>query len=79
MENKKHVVIVGGGFAGLQLMKGLDRSDKYNITLVDINNYNFFPPLLYQLAAGFMSLLLFLILLDDCSGSIKMRALEWGC
>lgn len=54
MENKKHVVIVGGGFAGLQLMKGLDRSDKYNITLVDINNYNFFPPLLYQLAAGFM-------------------------
>ena len=54
MENKKHVVIVGGGFAGLQLMKGLDRSNKYNITLVDINNYNFFPPLLYQLAAGFM-------------------------
>lgn len=54
MENKKHVVIVGGGFAGLQLMKGLDRSDKYKITLVDINNYNFFPPLLYQLAAGFM-------------------------
>ena len=54
MENKKHVVIVGGGFAGLQLMKGLDRSDKYNITFVDINNYNFFPPLLYQLAAGFM-------------------------
>ena len=54
MENKKHVVIVGGGFAGLQLMKGLDRSDKYKITLVDINNYNFFPPLLYQLAAGSM-------------------------
>ena len=54
MENKKHVVIVGGGFAGLELMKGLDRSDKYKITLVDINNYNFFPPLLYQLAAGFM-------------------------
>lgn len=54
MENKKHVVIVGGGFAGLQLMKGLDRLDKYKITLVDINNYNFFPPLLYQLAAGFM-------------------------
>ena len=54
MENKKHVVIVGGGFAGLELMKGLDRADKYKITLVDINNYNFFPPLLYQLAAGFM-------------------------
>ena len=54
MENKKHIVIVGGGFAGLELVKVLNRSDKYKITLVDMNNYNFFPPLLYQLAAGFM-------------------------
>lgn len=54
MENKKHIVIVGGGFAGLELVKELNRSDKYHITLVDMNNYNFFPPLLYQLAAGFM-------------------------
>ena len=54
MENKKHIVIVGGGFAGLELVKELNRSDKYKITLVDMNNYNFFPPLLYQLAAGFM-------------------------
>ena len=54
MENKKHIVIVGGGFAGLELVKVLNRSGKYKITLVDMNNYNFFPPLLYQLAAGFM-------------------------
>ena len=54
MENKKHIVIVGGGFAGLELVKELNRSGKYKITLVDMNNYNFFPPLLYQLAAGFM-------------------------
>ncbi len=54
MENKKHIVIVGGGFAGLELVKVLNRPDKYKITLVDMNNYNFFPPLLYQLAAGFM-------------------------
>ena len=54
MENKKHIVIVGGGFAGLELVKELNRSGKYHITLVDMNNYNFFPPLLYQLAAGFM-------------------------
>jgi len=51
---KKHVVIVGGGFAGLELIKELNRSGKYKITLVDMNNYNFFPPLLYQVAAGFM-------------------------
>ena len=54
MENKKHIVIVGGGFAGLELVKVLNCSGKYKITLVDMNNYNFFPPLLYQLAAGFM-------------------------
>ena len=54
MENKKHIVIVGGGFAGLELVKVLNRSGKFKITLVDMNNYNFFPPLLYQLAAGFM-------------------------
>lgn len=54
MENKKHIVIVGGGFAGLQLIKTLEKSGKYAITLVDMNNYNFFPPLLYQIAAGFM-------------------------
>lgn len=52
--NKQHIVIVGGGFAGLQLIKELDASGKYQITLVDVNNYNFFPPLLYQVAAGFM-------------------------
>ena len=54
MENKKHIVIVGGGFGGLELMKELNHTGKYCITLVDMNNYNFFPPLLYQLAAGFM-------------------------
>lgn len=54
MKHKKHIVIVGGGFAGLQLVKELNRSDKFRVTLVDMNNYNFFPPLLYQVAAGFM-------------------------
>lgn len=54
MKNKKHIVIVGGGFAGLQLIRELDKSNKFHITLVDMNNYNFFPPLLYQVAAGFI-------------------------
>lgn len=54
MNEKKHIVIVGGGFAGLEVIKHLHQSDPYDITLVDLNNYNFFPPLLYQVAAGFM-------------------------
>ncbi len=54
MSNKKTVVIVGGGFAGLQLIKSIGNTDLYNVILVDTNNYNFFPPLIYQVAAGFM-------------------------
>ncbi|MCR8666452.1 NAD(P)/FAD-dependent oxidoreductase [Aestuariibaculum sp. M13] len=51
---KTHIVVVGGGFAGLEFINHLGNSDRYQITLVDINNYNFFPPLIYQVSTGFM-------------------------
>ena len=51
----KHTVIIGGGFAGVNLARELARSADHRITLIDKNNYNFFPPLIYQVAAGFMS------------------------
>ncbi|MDW5288801.1 NAD(P)/FAD-dependent oxidoreductase [Formosa sp. PL04] len=54
MEDKKTIIVVGGGFAGLELINQLKNAPQYNIILVDLNNYNFFPPLLYQVAAGFM-------------------------
>lgn len=50
----KKVVVVGGGFAGINFIKQLSKSRDVDITLVDINNYNFFPPLLYQVATGFL-------------------------
>lgn len=53
MEPQK-VVIIGGGFAGLNLANGLVNDHRFHITLVDRNNYNFFPPLLYQVATGFL-------------------------
>ncbi|TWR24432.1 NAD(P)/FAD-dependent oxidoreductase [Mucilaginibacter pallidiroseus] len=52
--SKKKVVIVGGGFAGLNLAKNLITDKRYSITLVDRNNYNYFPPLLYQVATSFL-------------------------
>ncbi len=54
MDKPKKLVVVGGGFAGLELVKRLGNSPKFQITLVDSNNYNFFPPLIYQVSTGFM-------------------------
>jgi NADH dehydrogenase len=51
---KKHIVIIGGGFAGLNIAKTLSNVENFEITLVDKINYNFFPPLLYQVATGFL-------------------------
>ena len=51
---KKHIVIIGGGFAGINLANSLAKETNYTITLVDKNNYHFFPPLIYQVATGFL-------------------------
>lgn len=51
---KKNIVIIGGGFAGLNFAKTLSNVENFEITLVDKVNYNFFPPLLYQVATGFL-------------------------
>jgi len=51
---KKHIVIVGGGFAGINLIKSLVNDPRFIITLVDKNNYHFFPPLIYQVATSFI-------------------------
>jgi NADH dehydrogenase len=50
----KHVIVIGGGFAGLNLVNRLSRDKKIRITLVDRNNYCFFPPMLYQVATAFL-------------------------
>ena len=49
-----HIVIIGGGFAGINLAKALTNEKGITVTLVDKNNYNFFPPLIYQVATAFL-------------------------
>ena len=45
------VVIIGCGFAGLKLAKTL-HSKKYQVVLLDKNNYHTFQPLMYQVASS---------------------------
>ena len=48
------IVIIGGGFAGINLAKALGNNKNFDVTLVDKNNYYFFPPLIYQVATAFL-------------------------
>ena len=50
----KNIVIIGGGFAGINLANGLAKRKEFHVTVIDRNNYNFFPPLLYQIATGYL-------------------------
>jgi NADH dehydrogenase len=52
----KHVVVAGGGFAGLKVAKILGKYKKdINVTLIDKANHHLFQPLLYQVAAAGLS------------------------
>ena len=51
---KPHVVIVGGGFGGLEAAKKMACKD-VQVTVIDRTNYHLFQPLLYQIAAAALS------------------------
>ena len=48
---QRRVVVVGGGLGGLKMVSSLRDTD-YQVVLVDKNNYNQFPPLIYQVASA---------------------------
>lgn len=51
MQPKKKIIIAGGGFAGIQLVKKLD-TDIFDILLIDKINHHQFQPLFYQVATS---------------------------
>lgn len=51
IQKRERVVIIGGGFAGLQLAKSL-RNTGIKVVLVDRQNHHMFQPLFYQVASG---------------------------
>lgn len=52
--DRHHVVVVGGGFGGLQCIKSL-KSANVRITLIDQRNHHLFQPLLYQAATTILA------------------------
>ena len=48
---RPHVVVIGGGFGGLSVVRKLKNAD-VDITLIDRHTYNTFQPLLYQVATA---------------------------
>ena len=53
MAERHRVVIIGGGFGGLNAARGLT-APHLDVTLVDRTNHHLFQPLLYQVAAGIL-------------------------
>ena len=51
MSEKKRVVVIGGGFAGLWAVRGC-AARRSTITLIDRSNHHLFQPLLYQVATA---------------------------
>lgn len=49
--DKPRMIVIGGGFAGLNFLKKLDTS-KWDTILIDRNNFHSFPPLFYQVASS---------------------------
>ncbi|WP_032032540.1 FAD-dependent oxidoreductase, partial [Acinetobacter sp. 1396970] len=52
--DKRHHVVVGAGFGGLDVVNCLSSAD-VNITIIDRRNYPLFQPLLYQVAGASLS------------------------
>lgn len=51
METREKIIIIGGGFAGLQLAKTLNNKNK-KVIVLDRVNHHMFQPLFYQVASG---------------------------
>lgn len=52
VSSKRKVLIIGGGFAGLECALHLSNDDRFEVTLVDRTNHHLFQPLLYQVATA---------------------------
>ncbi len=52
IKSPRKVLIIGGGFAGLECARKLANNDRFEVTLIDKTNHHLFQPLLYQVATA---------------------------
>lgn len=50
---RRRIVVIGGGFAGVAVVRELRESDA-EVTLVDRNNHHLFQPFLFQVATSIL-------------------------
>lgn len=50
-QERERILVLGGGFAGMNFAKHIDRK-RYEVMVVDRNNFHSFPPLFYQVASS---------------------------
>lgn len=49
---REKIIVVGGGFAGLQFARKLNNKDGQKVMMIDKVNHHMFQPLFYQVACG---------------------------
>ncbi|MBX9882518.1 MAG: NAD(P)/FAD-dependent oxidoreductase [Sphingomonas sp.] len=52
---KRHIVVIGAGFGGLAVARGLRHARDVELTIIDKQNHHLFQPLLYQVATAALS------------------------
>jgi NADH dehydrogenase len=75
---KKIVVIVGGGFAGLNAAKGLAHQSDLFVILVDQKNHHLFQPLLYQVATAGLNVGDIAVPIRSQFSNISNVEVHWG-
>ena len=69
------VLIIGGGFAGLNAAKGLGGVRDLDVTLIDRTNHHLFQPLLYQVATASLSPADIAALIESAVSTVQPLAL----
>lgn len=79
IDQPKRVVVVGGGFGGLNVAKALEKNHKVKVILIDQRNHHLFQPLLYQVATAGLNPGDIAVPIRAQFSAVKNIEVHWGC